>query len=374
MANQKAAETGPPSSAPPTAYDSFQRILPHIDDIARLVAAEGRAKAGGDESALIPREAVMECDAAQEYVEAYGWAVVDAYGSPEAARDDANMVAYHVHTFANHELHRRKTFWVDPPLAWMLAQTKLDIDGELLRLPFPACAFVFTDPETLAIAKELLTVDRAVIDQRSSPKVVTVYLQQPAADGSPRPLSVCAYLDRLTDDWPYLLGRDLLVDPRARIDEILDSHFPDVDPAARDEVFTSAPMKRLLHLVINAVLYATSAGVVPTLIRSPLAAAKPPKPGTRKRSQQRELDRERRRKTGEDVFFLPGKIDIRQVQQLQEMETGAAGRALMARFMVRGHWRRANATWEDQRTRWIEPYWKGPELAAVIEREYRLKT
>jgi hypothetical protein len=104
------------------------------------------------------------------------------------------------------------------------------------------------------------------------------------------------------------------------------------------------------------------------------AAAKSPKPGTRKRSQQRELDRERRRKTGEDVFFLPGKIDIRQVQQLQEMETGAAGRGLMARFMVRGHWRRANATWEDQRTRWIEPYWKGPELAAVIEREYRLKT
>jgi hypothetical protein len=45
----------------------------------------------------------------------------------------------------------------------------------------------------------------------------------------------------------------------------------------------------------------------------------------------------------------------------------------MHRFMVRGHWRRAAVTWKDQRPRWIKPYWKGPEIAAVIERAYRLK-
>jgi hypothetical protein len=40
---------------------------------------------------------------------------------------------------------------------------------------------------------------------------------------------------------------------------------------------------------------------------------------------------------------------------------------------VRGHWRRANPIWQDQRVRWIEPYWKGPDLAAIVEKEYRLK-
>ena len=45
----------------------------------------------------------------------------------------------------------------------------------------------------------------------------------------------------------------------------------------------------------------------------------------------------------------------------------------MTRFMVRGHWRRARADWKDQCLRWMEPYWKGPELAAVIEREYQMK-
>lgn len=45
----------------------------------------------------------------------------------------------------------------------------------------------------------------------------------------------------------------------------------------------------------------------------------------------------------------------------------------MARFLVRGHWRRAARSWADRRVRWIEPYWKGPELAPIIEKEYRLK-
>lgn len=44
----------------------------------------------------------------------------------------------------------------------------------------------------------------------------------------------------------------------------------------------------------------------------------------------------------------------------------------MHRFMVRGHWRRANSNWKDQRMRWIEPYWKGPDLATIIERQYQL--
>lgn len=76
---------------------------------------------------------------------------------------------------------------------------------------------------------------------------------------------------------------------------------------------------------------------------------------------------------GEDAFFLPGKIHISQVRRLQEIEQTATGRALLVRFMVRGYWRRANAAWTDQRLRWIEPYWKGPDMAAIIEREYSLR-
>jgi len=61
------------------------------------------------------------------------------------------------------------------------------------------------------------------------------------------------------------------------------------------------------------------------------------------------------------------------VRKLQELERVSGGRSILHRFMVRGHWRRAAASWKDQRIRWIEPYWKGPDIAAVIERTYKLK-
>jgi hypothetical protein len=38
-----------------------------------------------------------------------------------------------------------------------------------------------------------------------------------------------------------------------------------------------------------------------------------------------------------------------------------------------GHWRRAAPGWADQRMRSIQPYWKGPDIAAIIERTYKLK-
>jgi hypothetical protein len=72
------------------------------------------------------------------------------------------------------------------------------------------------------------------------------------------------------------------------------------------------------------------------------------------------------------VYFLPSAIEISRVRQIQALDRVPDGRAILRRFMVRGHWRRANPGWADQRVRWIQPYWKGPDLAAVIERTYKL--
>jgi hypothetical protein len=45
---------------------------------------------------------------------------------------------------------------------------------------------------------------------------------------------------------------------------------------------------------------------------------------------------------------------------------------MLHRYMVRGHWRRPPKNWKEQHPRWIKPYWKGPDIAAVIERTYKL--
>ena len=59
---------------------------------------------------------------------------------------------------------------------------------------------------------------------------------------------------------------------------------------------------------------------------------------------------------------------------MQELERVPDGRTILRRFMVRGHWRRAALQWTDQRMRWIQPYWKGPDMATIIERAYKLAT
>ena len=122
-------------------------------------------------------------------------------------------------------------------------------------------------------------------------------------------------------------------------------------------------MRELVQLVLNAILYSTSASV-----RSePRSAAK-------KRRKKKAGPRTDRGYSSESVYHLPGFIDITDLRKLQRAERGPSGAQLMHRFMVRGHWRRPNPSWKDQRTRWIKPYWKGPDMAATIERAYRLKT
>ena len=57
---------------------------------------------------------------------------------------------------------------------------------------------------------------------------------------------------------------------------------------------------------------------------------------------------------------------------MQELDRVRSGRSILHRFIVRGHRRRDAAGWKDHRLRWIEPYWKGPDIAAVMEQTYRL--
>jgi hypothetical protein len=121
------------------------------------------------------------------------------------------------------------------------------------------------------------------------------------------------------------------------------------------------PLTGLLHVVLNAILYTTSAGVEPEVR---------PRHG---RAKTRTMpSRQSQPYASDSVFFLPGAIEISRLRQMQELHRVPSGRRLLHRFMVRGHWRRAAKSWKDQRMRWIAPHWKGPDLAAVIERTYKL--
>ncbi|MCX5748067.1 MAG: SEC-C metal-binding domain-containing protein [Proteobacteria bacterium] len=253
------------------------------------------------------------------------------------------------------EAHRRKTFWVDESLAYMLDQTELDVVGRELRVPFPVCAFVFDDRHVLSLAERVLSRrdDDALAGQLL--RVVTAHVAERVVGetGETRSLSITFACDALGADLPSLVHHEIPLTDDGRVQGYLDkvARLPPIDPPPPD----MNPTRGLLRTVINAILYATSASVEPQT-RSPGSTTSGGKSFS-----------------SEEVYFLPGTIDITRVRKLQELERAPDGRELLRRHMVRGHWRRAAKTWSDQRLRWIEPYWKGPDMAAIIEQAYRLK-
>lgn len=267
---------------------------------------------------------------------------------------------------------------MDEALAYMLAQTDLDIDGEVLRLPFRACAFVFIDRHTLSLGEDLLRRHGSESSHSIRPlTIITAHLSEEDTPDGRRCLRFDLLFDSKNDDraWPYLVSRDVVIGPKDDLEAMLESCFHDVDPTKRDPIFTSPELKRLLKVIINAILYATSAGVTPVTMESPIADLRRKKNKLGKSKQGKMMGRiseMKGRVSEERVFYLPGKITISQLKHYREMEKTHDGRTIMKRFMVRGHWRRANPSWQDQALRWIEPYWKGPEMVAVIEKEYRM--
>jgi hypothetical protein len=164
-------------------------------------------------------------------------------------------------------------------------------------------------------------------------------------------------LGALGADWPYLLSRVLPLAPGKHVSDLIEAHLTEIEGSADP----TGRLAHVLRLILNAVLYATSAGVE----HVPKKALRPhPKAASSKRAALQ---------TSDEVYHLPGYVDLQLARGVESLERAPGGRELLHRFMVRRHWRRAAPGWADQRTRWVAPHWAGSDMAAVIERAYRLK-
>ena len=354
-----------PKHPPPLGHESMARLVPGLADIIRAVVARMRRTYGASEIERVLLGEELAADlGVRRFLEDSARQIHAQGASAENAVSSANLLGMHIEYACNFELHRRKIFWVEEGLVWMLSRTNLDIVGDALRPPFACFALVFADRDTLALAERLLSKEDPCTHRGRLLQVLTVYVVE-FQDVGARGLRLIMTFDDLSEDWPYLLCRDLRIDADAHLDTLLESRFPDVDPQQRDPVFDSLLFKRILKRVLNAILYATSAGVAGRDV------PKGPPAEVRHRVTQGGVDAAY---SSEEVYHLPGHIDIRELRQLQNLSRSPGGGQLMHRFLVRGHWRRPNPSWQDQRPRWIKPYWKGPDVAALIERSYRLRS
>ena len=354
----------------------MQGIIPGLEKVVIGIVNKIRQTAHNPDQTF-PAQEIGIYTQKTEFLEKYGHNLVRHGGYyPDDAILEANVLGHHVYYMVNFELHRRKLFWVEETLAGMFLQTQLDIEGECLKVPFPCCAFIFTDRSTLEIAERLLKQDETC-DIRGEPlEILSTYVIELPAEADASILSVSLLFDTLTGGWPYLISRDLYIEPHDHLETILESHCPEVFPETRDPIFTAAETKQLIHLVFNAILYATTAHLDVIRIPSPvdelnrMIARRGPKKRNKLLHRRNEIAKSQ---AIDDVFYLPGKIAISSTKHIRDSEKETNGRILENRFMVRGHWRRANPSWKNRSLRWIEPYWKGPDGSAIVEKEYSMK-
>jgi hypothetical protein len=361
---ERAAGPAPSDAIPPLAHEVMYRLVVGFEEAIER-AVEHLRRGGWKETDILDPESLLRRANIEEYLFPLGHALMAMGWDKRSTMLELRLLSVHAFNVLSYQLHRRKTFWVDESLAFMLACTRLDVRGEGLRLPFPSFALVFNDREILGLGEALAARDDVATVKGRTLCALTAYVTQvPAARGA-LGLHVTLMLDAGIEEWPWIVTRDLDIAPDHTLDEILDSHFPGV--ANPDPIFASDELRRLLGLVINAILFATSSPSWPEL------APRPRPPGARSAPGHRAVRHPEREGTGERVWHLPGKIPISQIRALRELRDSREHGPLFARFMVRGHWRRALDTWRDRSARWIEPYWRGPPLGDIVEREYRLK-
>jgi hypothetical protein len=347
-------------SPPLLAHERLDQMVEGFGELCRALAVGTRkAPSFEDNETVIGESDVASTLDVQRFLRRINQA--DAKDKPRDSRapeTQLGSIAFITHA-ANHELYLRKTFWVDPELVYMLVQTDADVPGSDLKMPFKSFALMLRDRHALSLAERLLSIEGKTPLAGCILRVLTVYLTE-TSDGADRMIRVGLASDALGADLPQLFTIDVVVPDDMWMSEILEKAVE--EQAAKVSKAAAERMGELLGIILNAVLYATSAGV----------EAKP-RPAKEKYAEaDSRPNHDAPVFTSEDVFYLPGPIDISSVKPLQELGRTTEGGKLLHRYMVRGHWRRPNPSWKDQRLRWIAPYWKGPDLAAIIERTYRL--
>jgi hypothetical protein len=343
---------------PPLAHERMVSLVPGLSELCQSIAEQLRRQPGfDDKSTIMTAKEIGTNLKIQRFLRENRSREIEGQ---DRAMPGVDILTAYIELIINFELHRRKTFWVDESLAYMLAKTDLDVPGSDLRVPFACFALVFTDRYVLSLAERMLSADPKSPVSGHFLRVATVYLRE-EIHVSNRVLRVWLVFDALGADPPHLLMHEIPLNDDSPIRPLPENSVPPV--VAGSEVPDANPLRALLHVLLNAVLYSVSPGVEGQRRKSPS--------GVQSKKAKSELQATVFSK--EDVFFLPGAIEISHLRNFQQLERIPSGRTILHRFMVRGHWRRAVPGWKDQRMRWIAPYWKGPDIAAVIERTYKLK-
>lgn len=275
----------------------------------------------------------------------------------------------------NFELSGRKVFYLDGGLVDRLAVTIADAPCELLRLPFPSCFFVIDYPPFLELY-ELMT---------KSPKppaesVLSVSITEIQGEDGPHLAFFACRFEPGTGRYAATVKRSWMLSPERTVEDSLKSEWPR-EPGEQnaDQYFFAQEPLIFFRTLANAILYISSRTADIVAKNSPLADKLSALQTMGKRWKKRNKEQAtylRRSYSSLDFFHAGGKIIVAPFRPFfSRGGIAELRRVLLHRLLVRGHWRLQPHGPQSSLRKliFIEPYWRGPEMAVEVNKPYEVK-
>jgi hypothetical protein len=292
------------------------------------------------------------------------------------------------HNILNFELAGKKTFHFNDNLTDHLLATELNIDAELVRPPFDTSLFLFSAPSAIEAAYAFLGHQARPEDFRHP---LSVFVTSLPDKNNPewRKILMCGSHWR-GNQMVFLIKREVAIRPGWKLEDALRTDWEKLGDAAGEGVYLSADGTTrptddaefytdglaLFRLILNAALYLGSSD--PDIIErcsgrpAALRRAKSIKSATQAKKARQEAKKESEldyASVGESVT----PIYVRKGGASTQGPEGVGGfREYASRFIVRGHWRNQphGPGLSERKLIWIKPYYKGPEMAELVNRPY----
>ena len=297
----------------------------------------------------------------------------------------------------NFVLSGRKTFHFGNHLTDHLCHTEVSVMAPLLALPFPSCLFVFTDRSIIDALYRITGPDAAHGPESArdyaAPVSVFVTMHEPTGERPHRLLTIAAFHARSASRLYFGYKRELLVRDDWSLEQVLQTDWETIfgpEPAAErtsmharpgsvemgvsDEDFYDSGLQ-FARTVLNAALYLSSADAEMQEVLSPREGLDAQAAATRSAPKRKRLRDEAKKISALDYVEVGASVGPIRVEPGRdapgdtEVPTGIRRNV---RFLVRGHWRhQAHGPGRSlRRLMWIRPFYKGPEMADLVNRPY----
>lgn len=292
-------------------------------------------------------------------------------------------------TLTNFEMFGKKTFHISSNLVEHLAQTNLEVDSGFVRPPFETCLFMYSS-ETAIRAFYAINEHHEKIDLTTP---ISVFVHSlPAKEGTRKILFACWHSNHKKSY--SFVKRELLIRDGWSVSKTLKTDWGDIysengEPEEvtfnesffgkkeDDKVFYEKGLM-FFRILINTILYLSSnePDIIQNLsnfseLENKLSVSKAKSKIKKWKKQIAQTSKLNYSEVGEN---LPPIIVERKTNETSSSGLGK-GNTIEKRFIVRGHWRNQSCGINQQSRKiiWIKPYYKGLEMAELINKQYIVK-